>query len=767
MMRYIFLLFLFSLSNTFCFSQNKELWTGYFSYNEIKDISQSANKIYAASENAVFSKNISTNEIKTINTIDGLSSQVISAIYHSAKFNKTLVGYQNGLINIVNETDGKVLNVVDIVNKQLPPTIKKINHFMEYGDLVYISTDFGIVQFNLKTSQFGDTFFIGNAKSEIAVSQTAILNGYIYASTFEEGLKRALILNPNLIDATQWTQVNAGSFSGVTAFGNNLFVIATNGQVLKSNDGLVFTDFRSPLSPAALDVRAEGNYLTLTSANSVFVYDFQLNLVSQIYNYEGFQEPVTFSCSTVVDNLVFIGTSEMGIVTTPLGNPNDLGIIMPSGPSKNNIFSITVANDNLWATYGDYDQYYNPYPLNYYGISKFNKDEGWLNIPFSEMDGASDLVRLTVNPKKENQFFVSSHHNGLLKFDNEKLTTHYDQTNSGLESVVVPSDPNYKSVRIEQTAFDKAGNLWVSNSLVKNGLKVLKPDGQWISYNMESIVDNFFKSRIGRMVIDKNGTKWLSTVSDGLIAFNETKGNLFKKITEGPDRGNLPSSAVQVAAIDNRNQVWIGTRKGLRVLSNVDRYLSNEPMRANSIIIMDNGIAQELMYQQFITDIVVDGANNKWVATSDAGVFLFSPNGQQTIYHFTSTNSPLPSDNVNDIDINPTTGEVFFATVNGMVSFKGSATNGSTNLDNVVVYPNPVRPEFEGNVKITGLLDKANVKITDIEGNLVHEVVSEGGSVEWDTTAFGKYRVKTGVYMIFIAGQDGAETQVRKVMIVR
>jgi len=102
-----------------------------------------------------------------------------------------------------------------------------------------------------------------------------------------------------------------------------------------------------------------------------------------------------------------------------------------------------------------------------------------------------------------------------------------------------------------------------------------------------------------------------------------------------------------------------------------------------------------------------------------------------------------------------------------MVSFKGFSTSGNDNLNNVIVYPNPVRPEYYGTVKITGLLDKARIKITDIEGNLVHEVVSEGGTIEWDTTAFGKYKVASGVYMIFISAQDGIETKVKKVMIVR
>jgi hypothetical protein len=33
--------------------------------------------------------------------------------------------------------------------------------------------------------------------------------------------------------------------------------------------------------------------------------------------------------------------------------------------------------------------------------------------------------------------------------------------------------------------------------------------------------------------------------------------------------------------------------------------------------------------------------------------------------------------------------------------------------------------------------------------------------MEWDTTAFGKYKVASGVYMIFISAQDGVETKVK------
>jgi ligand-binding sensor domain-containing protein len=198
-----------------------------------------------------------------------------------------------------------------------------------------------------------------------------------------------------------------------------------------------------------------------------------------------------------------------------------------------------------------------------------------------------------------------------------------------------------------------------------------------------------------------------------------------------------------------------------------DAFFSDDQIQSKSIIILENGQAQELFYDQFITDIEVDGANRKWVSLADAGVYLVSPDGQNTIYHFTKDNSPLPSNNINDIDIDGVTGEVFFATDKGLVSFKGTATKASDNLNNVFVYPNPVRPEFTGTVKIAALTNKANVKITDIEGNLVFETTSEGGTVEWDTTAFGSYKVASGVYIVFISAEDGIETTVKKIMIVR
>jgi hypothetical protein len=515
-------------------------------------------------------------------------------------------------------------------------------------------------------------------------------------------------------------------------------------------------------------MRASGDYLLITTPNTVYIYNQQLALAAQINNSQITDVAASFTCATIINGTIYIGTTEHGVITTSINNPFSFQLLSPSGPSRNNIFAMTVSTTAIWTVYGNYTEFYDPNPLRFYGISKYTQEAGWLNIPYGQVNQPS-IVRVAVNPANENQVFFSSYYGGLLKFENDALVTTYNAGNTGTNGLqtVLATDPPDVDVRIEQSVFDKSGNLWMTNGLVKAPLKVLKSNGQWASFNLESVMDSYFDSRYGRMSIDKNGTKWLCTISDGLIGFNETYNNLAKRITEGADKGNLPSSAVQVAAIDLRNQIWIGTRNGLRVIS-ADSFLGEqEQLTANPIIILEDGIGQELLFEQFITDIVVDGANNKWVGTADAGVFLFSPNGQETLHHFTNTNSPLPSNNVNDIDIDPVTGEVFFATVNGMVSYKGNAIKASDDLKNVVVYPNPVRPGFEGTVKITGLLDKADIKITDIEGNLVYETISEGGTIEWDTKAFGKYKVASGVYMIFISAQDGGETTIKKVMIIR
>lgn len=769
------LLFYFLLLPLFAIGQNNQQWKGYFSYNHITDLSEATNTIYASSENAYFSKKLTSNDLTTFNSIDGLKADDINAIYKSESKNLTFVGNKNGLLFLV-KNDGTILQKRGIIDEvPVSPLLKKINHFLEDGNKIYVSCDYGISIFDLTAMEFGNTYYMGPQGSYVSVQQTAINNGFIYAATkgnpFGSGIRKANLSNPFLDDFNQWVDISGNEWNGVTSFGANIFAITTAINLVKY-DGTNLTYLLS-YTENLIDVRSNSNYLTVTSANHVYIYNPTMQLVAHIQSNQVNGNPVTFTCATVLNSLIFIGTNERGILSSPISNPTNFNEIKPDGPEKNYVFRVKKSSTTLWALYGRYNRTYNPYNLDppfdgpfKFPISKYTAQNGWDILPYSDFFGAKALSNLAFNPNNERDFYVSSYYSGLLKVVDEVPTTLFDNTNTGNDGLQIAVD----GIRVNGPAYDKNGNLWMTNNYATKPLKVLKANGQWQSYDFSAIIPETNGECYAILAIDKNGTKWLPTSRNGLIAFNDQLANK-SIVIKTDDNGNLPTADARCVAIDNRNQVWIGTSMGLRIIQSVDQFVSQDDIQTTAIIIQEeiNGqvLNQELFYEQFILDIAVDGANRKWVALADAGVYLVSANGQETIYKFTKENSPLPSNNVNDIEVDGVTGEIFFATDKGLISFKGTATKPNDDLSNVYVYPNPVRPEFAGTVKINGLTDKANIKITDIEGNLVYETTSSGGTIEWDTYAFGKYRVASGVYMIFVAAQDGVDTTVKKVMIIR
>ena len=176
----------------------------------------------------------------------------------------------------------------------------------------------------------------------------------------------------------------------------------------------------------------------------------------------------------------------------------------------------------------------------------------------------------------------------------------------------------------------------------------------------------------------------VNKIVDKVNSFEETIKNISDE-----DVANLPTSAIKSLALDKNNVLWIGTYRGLRVLYNTSNFFSEDMVRTESIIILEEGLPKELLAQQFITDIKVDGSNNKWISTADAGVFYLSSSGQKTIYHFTKYNSPLPSNAVNDMALDSDNGVVYFGTNRGLVAFKTGGSSTSSSLKDVYIYPNP------------------------------------------------------------------------------
>ena len=749
------LLFCTSLS----IGQNfEDQWKGFFSFVSVKDISQGENILYVAAENAIFTYNLTTFEIETLTTVNGLSGELISSIHYSTDYDVLFIGYENGLINVIIDGEDDVLKVVDILEKPtIPPDKKRINHFNEYEGNLYIATQYGISVYDIPNLEFGDSYFIGNFGTQINITQTTILDPFIYASSSEEGLKRASLDSDDLINYEEWSEIIAGNIIGIETLGDEVYYARNNNSVHRLEPPAQVASFSSPI----VDFEANSDILTITTENTASAYGLGFDLLGNLMSIpsafnDNFQSGLSFGTS------FYLGTNENGVLRIPFGS-NSYEQILPDGPLLNSPFAIDASPGQVWVAFGDITVSFNPFPLSFRGISNF-KEEAWTNIKADELFGASDLVNVTINPLNSNEVFFSSFQKGLLKVVDQNPQILYNETNSPLE---VPPDTPAAEIRIYGGDFDRDNNLWFTQSRVEEGLSRLSPTGQIGQVNLSSIIDAENDLALTELKISRQGNIFFGSAENGLIGYNPTTGD-FNRITEDAGNGNLPSRDVRALAFDSSNRLWIGTREGLRVLFNTGGFFQEGAnIEAQAIIILDDGVPQELLFQQSITDIEVDGSNNKWISTATSGVFYVSSNGQETLLRFTKDNSPLPSDNVQDIAIDDSTGRVYFATINGLVAFEGTSTAPRDDLEGVYAYPNPVRPSFTGNVTIDGLTANANVKITDIEGNLVFETTSEGGSVLWDTTAFGKYKVASGVYMVLITTDDALETKVTKIMVVR
>ena len=741
-------------------------WTGYFSYASLKSISQGNDKIYAAAENSIFIYDLSTQETETISTINGLSGKEITTAYYSENYGLYVVGYKNGLIEIVIDGDENILKVVDIREKlTIPPDSKQINHFYEYNDKLYISTGYGISVYNMGALEFGDTYYIGDLGGQIAVTQTTVFGDLIYASTSNNGIKSALVNDENIIDYQEWTTSSLGGYKGIQTLGTELYVLNNTNILFKQDSDLGFIEIDS-FSSSVIDFGVQSNILTITTENTVQAFEEGYNLLAEVNNLMGYD--YTLQSGFYFNNIFYLGTSTLGMLVVP-ESPQEALQVLPAGPLYNQPFSIDASPGQLWVSYGDVDLTFNPFPLTRKGISNF-KNEAWKNIKYDSLidqlgvNDVNDLVYVKINPENPFVSYMSSYQKGLLKLNGQEPSILYNETNSPMDIALENED---EGIRVYGADFDREQNLWFVQSKIDNGLLKLTPDGQFQTIDISNIIDAESELALSKVAVSRTGYVFFGAVENGLIGYNPTT-NQFNKIGEGLGSGNLPTTDIKALVFDNQNRLWIGTRKGLRVLYSVGSFFeSGAETDAQPIIILEDGVPQELLFLQSITDIEVDGSNNKWISTATSGVFYLSSNGQETLFRFTSDNSPLPSDNVLDIAIDDSSGKVYFATNDGLVAFNGTSIAARDDLENVYAFPNPVRPNFTGNVTIKGLTAKANVKITDITGNLVFETTSEGGSVQWDTTAFGKYKVASGVYLILITSDDNLQTKVAKIMIIR
>ena len=756
-------------------------WETYFSYNSIPSIAEGVNEIYFASYNSIFSYNIFNSQIEKFDTLNELSGDEISAFYHSENNNLIAIGYSSGFLQIINLNSNSIINIYDILNKPtIPADRKKINHFYQNEDDLLISTGYGISVYDINAFEFGDTYYIGDFASMLNISSTIVDENYIYASSPDLGIFRAN-LESNLIDFNSWQAIYTGNIYELLINENNiLFYDDFNLMSIKNEEIITLSTLQNEIK----NVSINDSKIIIISDDNCIIYNNDLSQILNLFESETYM--TIFNDGIIKNNKTYIATDEKGVLVIENSN-NGFSFLKPDGPLENNIFSVETLNNHTWVSFGSYSEYFNPYPLKYSGVSSYDENlESWFNITKDSIPNqAVNLNNISINPFDNNNVFISSFHGGLIEMDNFNFTELYDNNNSGLETLLT-SDSEYESIRISDIEFDENGDLWVLNSRVDNPLKSFSLDNNsWNSYDFTEIINDGFQDELGfnDIEIDDYGNKWIASLRSGLIGFNNDSGNIRLRKVFSQDQSDMPSSYVKSIAVDNNNHLWIGTVQGLRVLYNTSNFFDASVVTTQKIVILEDGIPRELLEQQYITDIEVDGANNKWVGTIGSGVFYFSPNGQQTIYHFTKENSPLPSNNINDISVNSVNGKVYFATDRGLVSFNTGSSSSSENFSNAFVYPNPVRPEFNtqlDKIKIKGLTENVNIKITDIAGNLVAEAQSninsryrnfnleiDGGTAFWNGKNLRNQNVASGVYILMLSDLESYETKILKLMIIR
>jgi hypothetical protein len=226
----------------------------------------------------------------------------------------------------------------------------------------------------------------------------------------------------------------------------------------------------------------------------------------------------------------------------------------------------------------------------------------------------------------------------------------------------------------------------------------------------------------------------------------------------------LPSTEVLSIAKDKSGFIWVGTSNGIGVIQCPHEVFSSG-CDAIWPIIKEGNFANYLFKGQEVRSIAVDGADRKWIATS-SGAWLVNTEGDKVIEHFTEENSPLLSSDVKTIAIDGKTGEVFFATVKGISSFRGTATNAEKTKNNVLVFPNPVPPAFNGNIGIRGLPENSIVKITETNGRLVYQTRSLGGQAIWNGKDYKGRQASSGIYIVIAEDENKQEKVVAKIVFI-
>lgn len=450
----------------------------------------------------------------------------------------------------------------------------------------------------------------------------------------------------------------------------------------------------------------------------------------------------------------------------------------PGGPKTNNFGLVKFINSRLYGASGSTSITETPGILQVWDGNEWSFSEDNNNINSKTGLRFSSILDFDIDPMNANHLVVGCQ-SGLYEFNNLQFTKLWNVDNSPLltAATVRGVDGNY--VVTTGTKYDRSGNLWVMNSISPStSLFEVSQSGNWTSHHKQELMlrnEDPVRSmeQMGTPMFDSRNLLWFTNNSwrtPALICYQPSTDNIkvFSSFIN-EDNTELTLQGVRCVAEDRYNNIWIGTSQGPLMLE-PDQINAERPIFNQVKVPRNDGTdyADYLLSGVDILSMAIDNGNRKWFGTDGSGVYLISSDNMTQIQHFTTENSPLLSNSVSSIAINNSTGEVFFGSANGLCSYTTtipSADEGMTK-DNVYAYPNPVRPDYNGAITITGLEENADVKIMTSSGALVNEGKATGGQYKWYGLDKNGKRVASGVYMVAVATAEGEKGVVCKVAVI-
>ncbi len=741
-------------------------WRLHTAYNNVTRIEDAGDKIYALSEGSLFSVDKEEQTIAYYNRLTGLTSTDIADIKYDSKRNILIIAYKNGYIDFMENTE--IINIPDLYNAQLSIS-KEVNQITIHQNYAYMAMDFGIIALSINRREIADTYYIGENAAAVEVLCTAVANDSLYAAT-KNGIYTAA-LRDNLVDYSFW------EYQAFSANGKIQQIISYKDSLCVLCDSLLYVHrnntWTTPLPQHKF-------YKLYISNNQLFglskegTYTIHNDYSTELSPY------YTGAPDMLYDNLsrtYWYAYMNDGI-TSWHPQSATFNNFLPSGPLVNTAYRMRFAGNRLFIVNGGYLGV--PYGREPYLMWMENNQ--WTGLtPMQLRDTLGfnilwDWCDIIAHPTDPTHFYVASYGNGLIEFQNDAFYKWYYSETSPLTTLIANRGKEF--TRVDALTYDAQGNLWMLHC-DDNSLVSFSPEGTWTRFTNPNnskfkvpkhlLIDHFNPNiKIGISTYNNAGIGLWD--DNGTISYKGDDRSIFVPIFEDEDGNKLTPKYLHSAALDKNGVLWIGTEEGvLKFTRPAELFHSNKCSRVKIARTDGSGLADYLLGNEQINAIAVDGANRIWFGTEGSGVYLMDVSDPQdivTVHHYTSDNSPLPSNTVISIAINPITGEVFFGTGSGLVSYQSDAADGKEDYTTAYAYPNPVRSNFEGVITIAGLMEDTQVRITDNGGNLVYETKSNGGIAIWDGRNGRGERVRTGVYFAMCVTADGANKTLVKIFVM-